>query len=365
MRLLVAIKSCNRDIGLHDYIRATWGKDFPDVRFFVGRGDKPLQSDGVRLDCGDGYTDLPEKARAITGWSVEHGYDFTLIADNDTFIHPGRVHALPFDWDYFGRQYWYTRDLAAVEAPFRFVFSGLGFFLSRKACEIVSQAKLEETTNDDEWVGYTLQSSPIKAPDGHYTRFERWVGWHYFKNVYPHKRYGLGSPWQEQMYKHHVLGEPQKDLWRHDARTYPDKTVEVGNTEFSKIKAVIQRLKDSIQAGTSDKELTYIHEKLVAVASLYEIEKKPVEAINLGEWEYLVIGYRELNEPELSLRAARVAYDADDSFRSQVRLAGAYEFAGDYSEAHKILSKVAKHDGVEKLLNSLAVKRFINEHRRK
>ena len=100
MRILVAVKSCNRDManGCHQAIRDTWGKDFPpnvDVRFFVGEYDNAnearLLTDEIRLHVVDDLVHLPIKVREMANWSLEQGYDYTYLCDVDTFVIPKRL----------------------------------------------------------------------------------------------------------------------------------------------------------------------------------------------------------------------------------------------------------------------------------
>lgn len=74
-------------------IRETWAKNIPNVKFFYGRasnGETPLD-DEVFLDCGDKYIDNPAKMQAICRYALEHGFDFVLRVDDDTFIYPDRL----------------------------------------------------------------------------------------------------------------------------------------------------------------------------------------------------------------------------------------------------------------------------------
>src|SRR5277367_5778409 len=109
MRLLVAIKSCQRDkvSGCHQAIRDTWGKDFPadvDVRFFVGGSEISLLADEVLVPVIDDLVNLPLKVREIAKYAIDKNYDFAYICDVDTFVIPKRLLASGFEnYDYLGR----------------------------------------------------------------------------------------------------------------------------------------------------------------------------------------------------------------------------------------------------------------------
>jgi hypothetical protein len=61
--------------------RATWLRQLPpasNYKFFYGRGSRVPLADEIFLDCGDKYTDNPEKMKAICRYALAAGYDFLL-----------------------------------------------------------------------------------------------------------------------------------------------------------------------------------------------------------------------------------------------------------------------------------------------
>jgi Galactosyltransferase len=152
-----------------DTIRATWLKNLPadvDYKFFYGtrlRDQKPNQrtpdkiqlrepmSDEVYLACGDGYTSNPEKMKAICAWALEHGYDFILRCDDDTYVYPDRLLVTNFSqFDYVG----------AGTDPNTFHPGGC-MFLSRRAMELIVKGH-PTTYADDVWIGQLMRDNGIK-----------------------------------------------------------------------------------------------------------------------------------------------------------------------------------------------------------
>lgn len=187
-KILVAILTCHRlDYYINDLtveynksrcldqqarvntIRNTWVKDLGDIdyKFFYGtklrrldvkpnqrpssiKPAPPLREplpDEVFLDCGDGYTSNPEKMKAICSWALEHGYDFILRVDDDTFIYP-RLFKTDFEsYDYSGSS---TKDF----------HPGGCMFLSRRAMQLIVSAPIT-TYADDVWIGQVMRDNNV------------------------------------------------------------------------------------------------------------------------------------------------------------------------------------------------------------
>jgi hypothetical protein len=159
MKLLIAVISFQGDAenGNHDKIRRTWGKDVgsagADLRFFIGRRDKayqpkpdetliPWQEDGTRT-CAHPYWHAEPGCtcveywqvlyRGILDWSIRNGYDFTFLAENDTFLVPRKLTKTGFEnYDYSGYMM-YTH----AEKPDQFYSEPGGYFLSKRAAETI------------------------------------------------------------------------------------------------------------------------------------------------------------------------------------------------------------------------------------
>jgi hypothetical protein len=109
MRILLAVKSCQRDMrdGAHQAIRDTWAKDLPpgvDVRFFIGGGQPfSLEEDEAWLFVDDGYWELTHKTRGICAYMCNQNYDFVYLCDTDTYLIPSKMLESGFeDYDFSG-----------------------------------------------------------------------------------------------------------------------------------------------------------------------------------------------------------------------------------------------------------------------
>ena len=117
MKTLIAVMTCHKP-EYQDKIeaqRATWVKDLrgADLAFFKGLsvyrnvlGVQP-PSDEVWLDVDDDYKQLKLKTTAIIRWALKRGYEYVWKVDDDVYLRPERLLALPF-FDYCG---------VAVEMP--------------------------------------------------------------------------------------------------------------------------------------------------------------------------------------------------------------------------------------------------------
>lgn len=172
MKILIAVKSCHRDIalGFNQIVRDTWGRDFP-VTFFVGRGQSELADDEVMLDCPDEYLDLPAKVRTILAWALWRGYDFVFLCDTDSYVAVDQLLSSGFeDYDYVGNFNGELGKPKAVEgAHYAWTSGGDGYWLSRKATEIVATAPEPTDWAEDKITGQLLgpliASGEIKAKD--------------------------------------------------------------------------------------------------------------------------------------------------------------------------------------------------------
>lgn len=172
MKLLLAIKSCAQDvaIGANQAIRETCGKDIPGVEgfclqpnlyFFIGKvarfGQITPQHDEVELPCCDGYFSLPEKTRAILKWSLEHGYDFTFLADTDTWVNPQKLLECGFEkYDLTGLISGEIGKPRAHQGYWAWPSGGAGYFLSARAAKIIADSVVTGEWAEDRQVGQIL-----------------------------------------------------------------------------------------------------------------------------------------------------------------------------------------------------------------
>lgn len=202
---LIAVKSCAQDQsqGFNEVIRETWRKDIFDealVYFFFGRTRNILKPDEVELNCDDGYYSLPQKTLAILRWSLEHGYDFTFLCDTDTFVNPQKLFACGFE------NYDLTGYIGGNTAGIYFTWpsGGAGYWLSRKAAQLIVDAPAYPDWAEDRMVGQILGPA-IKAgtiTECHHTGFhvEGGITLHYCARG---AQRDFDPAWMYQQYKRH------------------------------------------------------------------------------------------------------------------------------------------------------------------
>lgn len=151
---LIAIESCHRDRdnGVQQSQRDTWIKDTCllnfDYRFFIGRPIEQETFDEVFLDVDDTYASLAFKTQAICRWAFDQGYDFLYKTDTDTLVVPMRLLASGFELHNYmgGRNSDFTpeayrqRKGSHPGKRIEFASGGSGYWLSRKAMEIVADS---------------------------------------------------------------------------------------------------------------------------------------------------------------------------------------------------------------------------------
>jgi hypothetical protein len=231
MKTLIAVISFQGDAenGNHDNIRQTWGKDVAsagaDLRFFIGRRDKvyapkadeiliPWQEDGTRT-CAHPYWHAEPGCtcveywqvlyRGILDWSIRNGYDYTYLAENDTFLIPRKLMKIGFEnYDFSG----WMMYLKADQPDHFYVEPGAGYFLSKRAAEIVLRPAPDHR-HFDALVCDTLRplAERGEATIKHLDHFWNEVAWHYRAQkietpVIGHG-YPAGSRWQHDMYQKH------------------------------------------------------------------------------------------------------------------------------------------------------------------
>lgn len=208
MNILIAVKSY-QDMwkrGAHERIRETWGSlcgNAFDLRFFLGGTPvHPLQEDEIHLDVPDNYLSLSAKVNAIFTWATERFYDYVVLVDTDTFIHVPNLSHVP--WGQF--------DYAGELLPFHkygFMFGGCGLAISFDAMNIVLNNEITHQM-DDINIGNILLHRP--QPDTRVLphKWDRYIGWHFPKNVYAARNYDPQFPWMDLMAQAH-LGFPKRN----------------------------------------------------------------------------------------------------------------------------------------------------------
>jgi hypothetical protein len=164
---LIAISSCFdfEKNGNNQALRDTWlpdvGEAGIDYRFFFGTGQgaetSELPSDAVLLsNVEDDYGHLSAKTQTSLRWASERHYDFVFRCFPDTYCCPERLAACGFqDFDYYG-------DFRGEQCrPDNYPSGGPGYFLSRRAFELLLNAPIEGVHRvgvyaEDLWVGQIL-----------------------------------------------------------------------------------------------------------------------------------------------------------------------------------------------------------------
>jgi hypothetical protein len=145
MRLLIAVVSCAAHLNRNTAVLETWGTD-ERVKVFTGKD----------LEVSDDYEQLPAKVKAVCEFALDNNFDFLFKCDSDTFIFLDRLLASGFEqYDYSG----WTGGIAEVSEEY--ASGGAGYWLSRKAFEIVAKAPLTKETAEDKWVGRVLYDAGI------------------------------------------------------------------------------------------------------------------------------------------------------------------------------------------------------------
>jgi hypothetical protein len=158
MKTLLAVVNCHTRQIYQDTIRETWlplVPDSVDVRFFRGMGAQrePLK-DEVFLDCGDSYSSLPDKIRAIARWALTQQYDVIVKLDDDCILRPEAFLNTSFqNYDFTGRTN-YTS--ARYPVPMGFCYS-----MSKRVLQLVANAELPKDNKDEVWIAKVLERANI------------------------------------------------------------------------------------------------------------------------------------------------------------------------------------------------------------
>ena len=189
MKLLIAVLSCwlcelNGD---NDSVRDTWLKDVPsdvDWRFFHGTGESRYPGSNRKVSIADirsikagteilkspeAYEHLIERAQELYTWALYLDYDFVFKCYPDTYVDVPALLSSGFEkHDHFGHIH--TADgTARGDGTFfkhGFLGGGEGYWLSRRACEIIANATPNpEPVGEDLWVGEVLGAAGVPMVD--------------------------------------------------------------------------------------------------------------------------------------------------------------------------------------------------------
>lgn len=167
-KILIAIKCCHIRQDFAEASRQTWIQDIHgmDYKIFYGQGSHELKPDEVQIEAPDGYYDLATKIYDIVRWVYEQGYEFLLQLDDDSYVRPDQL----LKSNFFQHDFVAGVSLGVDEHNRIFPYlsgqsaTGPGFFLSRKAMEvIVNSPRPAHGWPDEPWVGKVLETAGIKV----------------------------------------------------------------------------------------------------------------------------------------------------------------------------------------------------------
>lgn len=149
MRVLIGIPSRNENVEKRQACRETWLSSCEVPFLFFLSGISSTSSDEVSLNCVDDY--LSHKVQIICRFALDRGYDYLFKCDDDTYVNTFRLLESGFEGnDWVGRNCGhYTQG-------------GAGYWVSRKALEILANAPKSEWRSEDRWVGRTLLAAGLK-----------------------------------------------------------------------------------------------------------------------------------------------------------------------------------------------------------
>ncbi|HSZ60713.1 MAG TPA: glycosyltransferase [Terriglobales bacterium] len=168
-KTLVAVVTCKQYVDRVQAQQETW---IPSAR---AAGYEVEIFDGERLGVPDDYYSLIPKTQAICNWALTHGYDRILKVDDDCCIRVDRLK--PSNFDYAGIVI-AANDCGSTVPPgvparprgtypYKYA-SGGAYWLSRKAMEIIANAKPNGDWAEDRFVGNILAKHGIfvrRIPD--------------------------------------------------------------------------------------------------------------------------------------------------------------------------------------------------------
>ena len=181
MRVLIAIHGAHSQPERMQAQRETWLKDLKgaDYRYFLGLVDDLTEwdsTDVVYINSPDGPVwqgphrtwVLNRKTEALVRYALTRGYDYVFKCDDDTWVHVDRLLDSGFEeHDYAGsmdRHYDF-----ALGRSYEWAQGGAGYWLSRRAMEVVAANGLHRARAEDFAVGQLLAANGIRPHhDGRY-----------------------------------------------------------------------------------------------------------------------------------------------------------------------------------------------------
>jgi hypothetical protein len=164
MKILVAVESCQANRYLHQAMLDTWLADLPneiDFRFFIGGLDEPKTLEEW-VPCLDTYEGLAMKTKGACRWAYERGYDYVFKCDTDTVVNSKRLLNSGFNiYDYVGAENADNLPPSVGSGCIKFASGGAGYWLSKKAIEIISQGRTTDACGEDVYAALMLRERNI------------------------------------------------------------------------------------------------------------------------------------------------------------------------------------------------------------
>jgi Galactosyltransferase len=190
-KLFVAILSCWQDErnGNNNAVRETWLKDMCGLNYAFILGEPSVQqvmlveppSDIQMYGVDDGYNALPWKTKFAVQYALNAGYDYLYKCDRDTFVLPRRLMSCGYEQrNYLGHFPLHPREGDITSGPDMaghhvYASGGCGYFLSRKAMEIITNEPVLDWA-EDRWVGDTLARAGVHGWHDRRFWFKRDIG---------------------------------------------------------------------------------------------------------------------------------------------------------------------------------------------
>lgn len=168
MKLVIVLPVKSEKSGPHypprwELCQSTWLRDSPVD--FHGFSDEELGLTEIDQHQNDIDPIRTHRTQLMVRWALDRGYDYLFRTDTDTYVWLNRLLACGFEQhDYMGWSVGYPRYLER-EWAINTAHGGVGFFLSRRAMEIVANAPVEKYSDGkywgDLWAGQQLWKNGI------------------------------------------------------------------------------------------------------------------------------------------------------------------------------------------------------------
>lgn len=159
-KIIIGALSCKQYPERQNRCRHSWMADARrkgiDCVFLIGDPsvkEPTRDGDMLLLPCPSDYPSLPQRTRWFCKWLLTQDFQYALKLDDDTLVCIDRL----AKYDFAGRDY-----IGAEWNPgVGYGSGGAGYFMSRKAVEIIANHMTHSTGSEDLLVGATLRSHGI------------------------------------------------------------------------------------------------------------------------------------------------------------------------------------------------------------